>query len=622
MHASQETPPPEGHGSSSLTPLPASVSRELSDSTESVPRMERTYQIYREARAARLLANVNNAPVPARGASAHPASPEGDASVADPVTPPPCITGKTQAPHGPDAKHSYRPSSQSSTKASGSSGEESLPGAPPPMQYTALFGLDDPPSPSASRRVTPEKPAFEDLPVGSPTLSHFYVGRSGGPHPEFNINPHDPYAPVSPKIYLARLPTGAGPNDTPPQKVIVRGDHFLHSAEHTYYSGMPGYSPPSPIKPHLFDVGFAARASQPPDKYADEYSDEAENHITAADLSNPIFFGRRRPNRAAPGHSEDGGPSARFPPLADPSPARPRSRPAQAPVSAERGHSAPPTPSEEPFPVIVPDAPDPIEDPERSPPSSPPPRHEHTAGGPELGASQESDTGRVRGDLSHRGVDKRRPMSIVPQEGPAGARRAPLRAASSALAPGTFAGAQAESDSPNTDDEFVMSDSPASGKMRLFEELDDGGAAFNLGNDDDEDDAPAPYKAKSTHKARPARVLSSESNADSDADDDDCDESAKRARRKDKGKRPQRSASAGPSHSSGGRPPVEVNQEIEQFAHRMQAEIVQLSQRVGISYETLLRKMGFSQQEVRDPNLSNVFKQVHKERLRAKGESE
>ncbi|KZP33631.1 hypothetical protein FIBSPDRAFT_943418 [Athelia psychrophila] len=434
-------------------------------------------------------------------------------------------------------------------------------------------------------------------------LSNFYIGCTGGPHPEFNDIAHDPDAPVSLKMYVARQPTGAGPHDTPPQKVIVRGDHFLHSAEHAYYSGMPGYSPPSPIKPHLYDVGFAARAPQSSDEHADEHSNQDEHKITIADLSKPIFSGRRRPETAAPGHLEDCRPAARVPPPTDPFLACPPSRPAQAPTPAERGHTASPTLPKQTLPHIVPDTPDPNPDPERSTASSPVLHPEHTTGGP--GPGDESASGQVHGPRSHSGLDTRRAMLIVPQEGPAGARCAPRRAASSAIAPGTFTNAQAESDLPPSEDEFQLSNTPLRGWMRLFEELDDGGTAFDIGNDDDHADHPAPPKVKSTHKSRPALPRSAESDSESDADANDCDKSDTRPRHQDKGKRAQHNTSAGPSHSSGGCPPVKVNQEIEQVAHRMQAEIVQLSHKVGMSYETLLRKMGFTQQEVRDPNLKS-----------------
>lgn len=83
-----------------------------------------------------------------------------------------------------------------------------------------------------------------------------------------------------------------------------------------------------------------------------------------------------------------------------------------------------------------------------------------------------------------------------------------------------------------------------------------------------------------------------------------------------KGKAPVRNAEPGPSGEQRGRPPVEVNVEIETAGHRIQGELVELAEKHGLSYETLLRKVGFaSQQEVRLPNLANMFRKVHKHRL-------
>ncbi|KZP33630.1 hypothetical protein FIBSPDRAFT_943417 [Athelia psychrophila] len=159
LPAEQKTPVPEGHTSSSLTPLPASLSHELSDSSASASGRQTMYQRYREAREAHILAKVSDAPGQAGGASAHTVtSVEDDASGVAPVTPPRCTPETTQPPHGLPAKHSYRPSSRTSTKASASSGDDSLPGAPPPMQYTNLFGLDDPQSPSVSHTTKPQTP--------------------------------------------------------------------------------------------------------------------------------------------------------------------------------------------------------------------------------------------------------------------------------------------------------------------------------------------------------------------------------------------------------------------------------------------------------------------------------
>lgn len=56
----------------------------------------------------------------------------------------------------------------------------------------------------------------------------------------------------------------------------------------------------------------------------------------------------------------------------------------------------------------------------------------------------------------------------------------------------------------------------------------------------------------------------------------------------------QRNASTGPSTSGGGRPTAEVNQEIERVGHRIQRKLVDLASKAGLTYETLIRKIGLS----------------------------
>lgn len=68
-----------------------------------------------------------------------------------------------------------------------------------------------------------------------------------------------------------------------------------------------------------------------------------------------------------------------------------------------------------------------------------------------------------------------------------------------------------------------------------------------------------------------------------------------------------------------GRPNKEVSLEIERVGHKMQAELVALAGKHGLSYATILKKIGFTTQEVREPTLANIFRQVHKHRLAAKG---
>lgn len=108
-------------------------------------------------------------------------------------------------------------------------------------------------------------------------------------------------------------------------------------------------------------------------------------------------------------------------------------------------------------------------------------------------------------------------------------------------------------------------------------------------------------------------------NDDSDLSDRPTPEEA-RARTKAKGKAPQRNASAAGSDSTRGRPTIGANQEIERMGHRIQGELATLAGELGMSYDTVIRKMGFSQQGVREPTLGNVFRKVHKQRLLASGQ--
>lgn len=71
-----------------------------------------------------------------------------------------------------------------------------------------------------------------------------------------------------------------------------------------------------------------------------------------------------------------------------------------------------------------------------------------------------------------------------------------------------------------------------------------------------------------------------------------------KARRKAKGKATQRNVSAGPSESTGGRPTILATQEIEHVGHRIQSDMVALSEKLGLTYDTVMRKAGLSQQSV------------------------
>lgn len=93
-----------------------------------------------------------------------------------------------------------------------------------------------------------------------------------------------------------------------------------------------------------------------------------------------------------------------------------------------------------------------------------------------------------------------------------------------------------------------------------------------------------------------------------------------KARRKSKGKAAQRDASTAASDSAGGRPTIKANQEIEATGHRIQSEIAALATNLGLSYDTVMRKMGLTQQGIREPTLANVFRKVNKHRLLVNGE--
>lgn len=717
-----------------------------------MPRERFTYKDHRRALEARILARASRGSSLERRLTAQPGpssleDPSGGAVVVParpggPVSPQRAVLPAIRTSHPPALKLSLRPRSRTSVASNHSSGEDSLPGAPPPMNLDDLFGLDEAGPGPRSPRGSPSEPEFEDLPTtNSPRLHNFLIGPVGGPHPEFReVIPYDPIVGQSPKVYLARLPVGPiGPHGTPPQKSIVRGDHFLESEERAYFAGMPGYSPTSPIKSHLFDIGFTARAQISPEQRLDGLPDHQDDLITAADM---VKRGAQTSNDAATGPAVDvEGPVPLPPDVEEPRPLPPDiEEPPPLPPDVEEPQLLPPAdspsaprtpshtrqvphpphgrprpvqrPSPQPSPSLVPDSQEASADTDNSTDPSPLTRFERRGRSPralrspDVSHAQAADSGHSGQPPSQRRRDGPRAISLSAKGTPNATRRAPRRAASSALAGGAFAGAQADSDTPDTDDEFCLSNSPVKEDMKLFDdELVEDPAANHFANDDDdygaqphsyakprrtsrdrydgqadyeahgyadgdsyqeaadsppratrkekgkgarksrtdsvgvpdedeEDDADAEtdaaadhsppratqkQKAKATRKSRNPSLSQSDEAEETDHDGDDSNTRGAPIR---KGKRGRRNASAGPSHPSRGRPTIEVNQEIEEVAHRMQAELVSLGHKVGLSYETLLRKMGFTQQEVRDPNISNVFKQVHKERLRASGQRE
>lgn len=479
------------------------------------------------------------------------------------------------------------------------------------MELEGLFGpTSSPPAPAGDEQEQLDD-VFDELPVGSPRLQNFYVGRAGAQHPEFNVLQDLDKAPHSPNVCVARLPEGVpAPHTTPHQKVIARGDIFLHSTERAYFAGMPGYSPRSPINENFFDIGFAPRAPLSPEQDVFGFFSERENVVNAADLPRLTLLRALTGDNASEertGHEPRPGPSHRrqhdtrlvtratatssAAPMTcttgevdlagedspETSPASPTVVP--SPPSS-RDASASPTPSHPDLQAGVDDDQPTLLENSFHPPRTPPPRSPHVL--------ESSHPLRASRPSQRRGP---RSMSQERMGTPKKSRLVPRRVASSALGRGAFTGAQADSDSPPSEDEFRPSTPHVQRDTLLLEEGEQHLAEHDAGDD----------------------------LADANADDGD-NESPLPAPRKDKGKQKQRNASAGPSNSARGRPTIQVNQEIEEVAHRMQGELVVLASKLGLSYETLLRKMGFTQQEVRDPNLSNVFKQVHKQRLRASGQ--
>lgn len=136
---------------------------------------------------------------------------------------------------------------------------------------------------------------------------------------------------------------------------------------------------------------------------------------------------------------------------------------------------------------------------------------------------------------------------------------------------------------------------------------------------DDSDHSDRPTMQPSTLKSRGKRKATQLVTEDAD-DSDEGNAQHSKSKPRGKGKGPQRNASAGPSDFHRGRPTVETNQEIERVGHRIQGELVALAEKVGLSYDTLLRKVGLSHQGVREPTMGNIFRKVHKQRLLASGE--
>lgn len=336
---------------------------------------------------------------------------------------------------------------------------------------------------------------------------------------------------------------------TPPQKVIARGDHFLHRERQYSVLGMPHFSPPSPISTHRFDVGFVARSLQSPEKYTDGWAGDDEEFLSSQDLLRPLSFGRKK----APPVDDDG--------------------------NVTRESSAnPPSPI---HPHVLPIASDPPSD----------PANQTVPAGAEE-CPKTPPRNRFIGANASRTSQACSPV-------PARTTR-PRRLASSRIPDGAFAGAQAASDSPPSGDEFLppAADEASSGEEEEVPQCLDTLEDYAL------------------HSMDPGEAEVSDEDPHTDPNQA---LSVSRPDVKGKTKAKSRNASAGPSNPPRGRPTVEANQEIEEVGHRIQSELSALASKLGLSYDTLLRKMGFAQQEVRDPNLMNVFKQVHKQRLIAAG---
>lgn len=142
--------------------------------------------------------------------------------------------------------------------------------------------------------------------------------------------------------------------------------------------------------------------------------------------------------------------------------------------------------------------------------------------------------------------------------------------------------------------------------------------AFVHDRQQDESDGSAGEDTFVPSPAQAHRDLPSDEDPGSSTEEEEDDQPA-RTKTSRKGKAAASNASAGPS-GTGGRPTGHMNEEVEHVGKRIQGELVALAEKVGVTYETLLRKMGLSRTEVREPTLGNVFRAVHKQRLIASGQ--
>ncbi|KAF7984931.1 hypothetical protein HWV62_9843 [Athelia sp. TMB] len=94
-----------------------------------------------------------------------------------------------------------------------------------------------------------------------------------------------------------------------------------------------------------------------------------------------------------------------------------------------------------------------------------------------------------------------------------------------------------------------------------------------------------------------------------------------RPRKKDKGKGKADNAEAGPSNPLRGRPSVADNMRVNALSQKIKGEIMELAAAMGINYGTMVRKLGFNQQEQRSgEHLANIFKMVEKHERSEKGQ--
>ncbi|KAF7966725.1 hypothetical protein HWV62_37269 [Athelia sp. TMB] len=124
----------------------------------------------------------------------------------------------------------------------------------------------------------------------------------------------------------------------------------------------------------------------------------------------------------------------------------------------------------------------------------------------------------------------------------------------------------------------------------------------------------------------PAGAQNDEDESDDEPMDDTLDDERPprlpKGRKSRKGKEKAVNAEAGPSDLNRGRPTVADNVRVQELAKNIKNLITDLATDMGVNYPTMVRKLGFSNQEVRSgDHLANVYKMVEKHNRDSRGES-